>query len=44
MANILRERLAPLSRLEALRAQARVDLERAMARAGELATHLTLLR
>jgi chromosome segregation ATPase len=44
VADILRERLAHLSRLEALRAQARVDLERALARAGELATRLTLLR
>lgn len=44
VADILRERLAHLSRLEALRAQARADLERALARAGELATRLTLLR
>jgi chromosome segregation ATPase len=44
VADILRERLTHLSRLEALRAQARVDLERALARAGELATRLTLLR
>ncbi|WP_224240640.1 hypothetical protein [Hyalangium gracile] len=44
VADILRERLAHLSRLDALRAQARVDLERALARAGELATRLTLLR
>lgn len=44
VADILRERLAHLSRLEALRAQARVDMERALARAGELATRLTLLR
>ncbi len=44
LAEILRERLAHLSRLEALRAQARADLERALARAGELATRLTLLR
>jgi hypothetical protein len=44
VAEILRERLAHLSRLEALRAQARADLERALARAGELATRLTLLR
>ena len=44
VADILRERLAHLSRLEALRAQARGDLERALARAGELATRLTLLR
>jgi chromosome segregation ATPase len=44
VADILRERLAHLSRLEALRTQARTDLERALARAGELATRLTLLR
>jgi chromosome segregation ATPase len=44
VADILRERLTHLSRLEALRAQARGDLERALARAGELATRLTLLR
>jgi chromosome segregation ATPase len=44
VAEILRERLAHLSRLEGLRAQARADLERALARAGELATRLTLLR
>jgi chromosome segregation ATPase len=44
VADILRERLAHLSRLEALRAQARADLERALARSGELATRLTLLR
>jgi chromosome segregation ATPase len=44
VADILRERLAHLSRLEALRTQARGDLERALARAGELATRLTLLR
>ncbi|XXF78032.1 hypothetical protein P2318_34045 [Myxococcaceae bacterium GXIMD 01537] len=44
VADILRERLAHLGRLEALRAQARGDLERALARAGELATRLTLLR
>jgi hypothetical protein len=44
VADILRERLAHLSRLEALRTQARADLERALARAGELATRLTLLR
>jgi chromosome segregation ATPase len=44
VADILRERLAHLSRLETLRAQARADLERALARAGELATRLTLLR
>jgi chromosome segregation ATPase len=44
VADILRERLAHLSRLEALRTQARVDLERALARASELATRLTLLR
>jgi chromosome segregation ATPase len=44
VADILRERLAHLSRLEALRAQARADLDRALARAGELATRLTLLR
>jgi chromosome segregation ATPase len=44
VADILRERLAHLSRLEGLRSQARADLERALARAGELATRLTLLR
>jgi hypothetical protein len=44
VADILRERLAHLARLEALRTQARADLERALARAGELATRLTLLR
>ncbi|MDY7231359.1 hypothetical protein [Hyalangium rubrum] len=44
VADILRERLAHLSRLESLRAQARADLERALARSGELATRLTLLR
>jgi chromosome segregation ATPase len=44
LADILRERLAHLSRLEALRAQARADVERTLARAGELATRLTLLR
>jgi hypothetical protein len=44
VADILRERLAHLARLEGLRAQARADLERALARAGELATRLTLLR
>ncbi|ADO68201.1 hypothetical protein [Stigmatella aurantiaca] len=44
VADILRERLAHLSRLEALRTQARADLERALARSGELATRLTLLR
>lgn len=44
VADILRERLAHLGRLEALRTQARGDLERALARAGELATRLTLLR
>lgn len=44
VAEILRERLAHLSRLEGLRSQARADLERALARAGELATRLTLLR
>jgi hypothetical protein len=44
LADILHQRLGHLRRLRALRAQAQADLERAMARAGELASRMTLLR
>lgn len=44
VADILEQRLAHVRRLRALRDQARADLERALARADELAMRLTLLR
>jgi hypothetical protein len=44
IAEIVEQRLGHLRRLKALRTQAGADLERALARAGELATRLTLLR
>lgn len=44
VAEIVAERLAHVRRLEALRAQTQAELDRAVARAGELATRLTLLR
>lgn len=44
LAEILAQRVGHLQRLKALRNQARADLERAIARAGELSTRLTLLR
>lgn len=44
LVEILEQRVGHLQRLKALRNQARADLERAIARAGELSTRLTLLR
>jgi len=44
VAEILAQRLEHVRRLTALRAQTDAELERALARAGELATRLTLLR
>mgnify|MGYP006912201636 FL=1 len=44
VAGIIEQRLAHFRRLRALRDQARADLERALARADELATRLTLVR
>ncbi len=41
---ILAQRLAHVYKLEKVRAQTAADLDRALARAGELATRLTLLR
>jgi hypothetical protein len=44
LVDIVSQRLGHVARLKALRRQAQADLERAIARSGELATRLTLLR
>ena len=44
LAEIVEQQLGHMARLRALRNGARADLERAIARAGELSTRLTLLR
>ena len=44
VAEVFRRRLEHVERLEAIRRTARVDLERALAEAGALASRLTLLR
>jgi hypothetical protein len=44
VSEIMAQRLAHVRKLQALRTQTQAELERALARAGELATRLTLLR
>ncbi|MGC4121644.1 MAG: hypothetical protein QM765_45110 [Myxococcales bacterium] len=44
VAEILAQRIEHVRKLQALRQQTQAELDRALARAGELATRLTLLR
>jgi len=44
VAEIVEQRIAHVRRIEGLRSQTKAELERALARAGELATRLALLR